>query len=279
MRDLPVGVVSADAIEHLEPLALSSPDEAVALLEGDSLELVDASRNDQSPAIALPDTRLLASAPRSGLQVLITAVPLLVVDLVTIFCGSAARNVWASIFCLGSRRMPGLLAQGSSVLLCYFAIGSLMGLFPATAVSPVLELRQLVRSCLMACGLLVADQPSFWHFEPLRDSDRADRRSVLRRSMLPIDAGCVSISAGKIQLVGRARRSHRWHWVSGKSDLSVLFSLSQPRLEGRRCRRLSASSLTAGDQRSQISRACHILGSVKKIAAIWRNDIEFAGGS
>ena len=141
MPSSPSTVISPDAIDYLDPSA-SGPGTTAELNDAHGTKRVRSGR-----------TRRSSVGYKGGVQLAITILPLLVIDLMTISFALMSASFFLQF--LGYRIHPGMVFQGIGVLVSYVAIGTLMGLFPATAVSPVLELRQLVRSCLIACSLVL----------------------------------------------------------------------------------------------------------------------------
>jgi Undecaprenyl-phosphate galactose phosphotransferase WbaP len=134
-------VISPDAIDHLAP-------------SGSSIETsVETGVNTYSTRIRPSRSQHLATGKNGSLQLAMTILPLLLIDLLTISFALLASSFMLQFF--GYSMQPRMIVQGFGVLISYVAIGSLMGLYPATAVSPVLEVRQLVRSCLIACSLVL----------------------------------------------------------------------------------------------------------------------------
>ncbi|TWU07551.1 undecaprenyl-phosphate galactose phosphotransferase WbaP [Stieleria varia] len=135
--NLPVGVVSADAIEQLDPFI---PNSAVE----------DHRANSNSEA----GPGRQATLPRSYWQVIFTAVPLIVADFAVLLISTVAM---AAVFCLwmGTSLPPTLPTQLSCILSGYFLFGAMLGLFPATGISPVIELRQCVRAVAASSVLML----------------------------------------------------------------------------------------------------------------------------
>ncbi|KAA1259032.1 UDP-glucose:undecaprenyl-phosphate glucose-1-phosphate transferase [Rubripirellula obstinata] len=147
MPELPIGVISADVIEHAEPFY-------TAEMEVDALDIAlpEQELNKQRRRTSRPTP--LGTGPREAVRFVLTAGSLMICDLLTITtCFAFSASV--SQFLLGSKSSWAVVPHLGAILLCYVVIGGLMKLFPATAMSPVLELRQLVYSCLMAVGLVL----------------------------------------------------------------------------------------------------------------------------
>lgn len=151
MPSLPVGVISADVIEKAVPYA--EPDIPLDTLSPiDSIEIGNDSQTPPAKRMSWPKD--LATGPSESTRFLLTAGTLMLTDLLTMsVCFTSA--IFLVGWMVGTPLTWILFPHGTAILLCYVLIGSLMKLFPATAMSPVLELRQLVYSCLMSVGLLM----------------------------------------------------------------------------------------------------------------------------
>ncbi|MDA8743872.1 undecaprenyl-phosphate galactose phosphotransferase WbaP [Rubripirellula amarantea] len=145
MSKLPVGVISADAIEPIDPISRAEMQSFPGAWTGEY-------ENPTAKRIQRP--KALAAGPSGTVRFFLTAGSLLLVDAIAIVSCLAATAIVMQ-FAFGLNTNVSMFFQSLGVLACYFAIGSLMGLFPGTAVSPVLELRQLVRSCLISCALVL----------------------------------------------------------------------------------------------------------------------------
>ena len=146
MPQVPVGVISADAIEQLDPLV------PLPVAGEDLSPLATTSTAGLRQPLSLP--------VRSGaVQLICTTVPLVAIDLVAI-ATSILLAVWA-LSPFGIHPHVNMPWQGLGVLVSYLFIGSYFGLFPATAMSPVLELRQLVRGTALAFALVLLSNQLF----------------------------------------------------------------------------------------------------------------------
>jgi len=130
----PLGVVSADAIELLTPF-VPSRDEPVSRKRLKS-------RQGQRRWIS-----------RGGAErTIVTAISLIFFDLLALTC------CFASVSLIGATVVATLPSQllTSQLLFAsvsYLTIGYLLGLFPATAISPIFELRQLVMASTLSFAL------------------------------------------------------------------------------------------------------------------------------
>lgn len=142
MPTVPIGVISSDAIEHLDPLVpldSASTDQPIGDLFGDAGSVKE-----------FDNVRL---AKRGNVaQLLFTTIPLMLIDVAALALSMGATALVMTFFDFTITNRLGLQCVG--VLLGHLAIGSVLGIFPATAVSPVLELRQLVRSISLSFGLM-----------------------------------------------------------------------------------------------------------------------------
>ncbi|WP_235951698.1 undecaprenyl-phosphate galactose phosphotransferase WbaP [Crateriforma spongiae] len=130
-KRLPVGVVSTEAIEQLAPV-LPEPSGK------------ERHRKRRPRGVA------------SGVgQVVLTSIPLICGDLLVVL-GSFYGAILVSAALLGYAPHTNFFFQGLAVGVSFLGIGLLMGLYPATGVSPVFELRQLVLSGFFAFSLMLA---------------------------------------------------------------------------------------------------------------------------
>ncbi|MEM9826160.1 MAG: undecaprenyl-phosphate galactose phosphotransferase WbaP [Planctomycetota bacterium] len=145
MPEVPVGVISADAIEHLSPLVpLEMPEVGNLPRSGGSKGVEARHRSEYRSLIH----------PRSGAaQLALTIIPLMVIDLAAISASVLAATGLLSLF--GVLTHIGMPLQGIGVLVSYLAIGCYLGLFPGTATSPVMELRQVVRASSLSFALVL----------------------------------------------------------------------------------------------------------------------------
>lgn len=130
----PKAVVCTDAIGLLDPFVPDQRDERVA-----------PNRHRSLPG------RIRFSPPRrNGLaQVILTSLPLLIGDLLAILgCYSFVTLILSTL--ANNRVYPDAGIDQLGVAVIYVGIGVLMGLFPASGISPVLELRQIVLSCILS---------------------------------------------------------------------------------------------------------------------------------
>ncbi len=134
---LPDGVISTDAIEQLSPF--------VPGLER---------RFEEADAEPIFESR--GSYFRGGVErVLLTAVPLLIGDLGALLgCFGIGALLVATFF--PTVGVASLLTLLPLITLTYVGIGLLFGLFPATAFSPIHELRQLVVAASLTFGFSLA---------------------------------------------------------------------------------------------------------------------------
>ncbi len=129
-------IVSTDAIQQLSPLV---PD-------AHSGSSHVASRNFQKPLWKR----------RVGLaQKLLTAIPLVAGDLLAVLGCFYAVALSVPLVTNYSAHSEFFL-QGIAVALVYLGVGSLLGLFPATAISPVFELKQLVTACFISFAIMIS---------------------------------------------------------------------------------------------------------------------------
>lgn len=146
---LPVGVVSADAIEQLDPFVPSTDPFVEAV--GDAV-LLSESRSS-SKINSGPVTRAVPGS--SHFQLLLTAFPLVLIDTATLF-GSLLFASFAIMLTVGGPLNATLLNQMVAVIAGYFLFGTFHGLFPGSGTSPVVELRQSVMSVWASFCLMVA---------------------------------------------------------------------------------------------------------------------------
>ncbi|TWT54143.1 UDP-glucose:undecaprenyl-phosphate glucose-1-phosphate transferase [Rubripirellula amarantea] len=147
MSQIPVGVVSADVIEHFAPPAKHPlhARESVGWTKDETA--IEPSRS--SFAGPLPKFPVRSSQQ----QLLNTVIPLVIIDCLAILLSiSIATTLLVAIGVPAHSRM---WVQAIAVLIAYVGIGQLLGLFPGTMMSPVLEVRQLVRSSTMAFLLIL----------------------------------------------------------------------------------------------------------------------------
>lgn len=141
-RTLPVGVVSADAIEQLDPF--------VPLSDYDYQETVQlAAPETGSPE---PATRTVPGANR--FQFAYTTAPLVVADAAALLA-SILVAVAVIILATPNAVVPTLANQVLVVSAGYFVFGVLSGLFPGSGTSPVVELRQSVLGVWASFGLML----------------------------------------------------------------------------------------------------------------------------
>ncbi|ELP33955.1 Undecaprenyl-phosphate galactose phosphotransferase, WbaP [Rhodopirellula baltica SWK14] len=126
---LPVGVVCTDTIEQLDPFVPSAA--------------VTDQRLTQRRSSTPNRRRATRNQANGSMQVLLTCLPLVVGDLIALV--SAAAVAALPIFALGLINWhSGLGLQAVCLTVCYLVSGSILGLYPGTGISPVLELRQTV---------------------------------------------------------------------------------------------------------------------------------------
>lgn len=145
MPEVPVGVISADALEQVAVY----PPQDFGFETYETEELAPSRKRER---VRLP--LATAAGPSESVRFCLTAGTLLLVDTFVI---SSCLIVTAYVLNLtiGLDIYSSMFAHLGATLVCYVVIGSRMKLFPATAMSPVLELRQLVHSCLIAVGLVL----------------------------------------------------------------------------------------------------------------------------
>src|SRR6056297_180031 len=125
-----MGVISTEAIEHLSPVV-----------------------PNPSSTSGRQQARPRGVANGFG-QIVLTSLPLLAGDLLVVlgcFYGAALLTA----FGIGQAPHANFWFQGLAVAGGFVAIGLLMGLYPATGISPVYELRQLVLSGFSAFALML----------------------------------------------------------------------------------------------------------------------------
>ncbi|WP_047816569.1 undecaprenyl-phosphate galactose phosphotransferase WbaP [Rhodopirellula islandica] len=126
---LPVGVVCTDTIEQLDPFV---PSAAVT-------DHRRTQRNTSSPN----RRRATRNQATGSMQVFLTCVPLVLGDLTALLASGAIAAIplilanWLNLH-------SGLGLQAVCLSVCYLVTGSILGLYPGTGISPVLELRQTV---------------------------------------------------------------------------------------------------------------------------------------
>lgn len=146
-RALPVGVVSADAIEQLDPFVpfADGPDPGAD---------ANALWNEADQKTAGLDGPVLRAVPGSTyFQLLLTALPLVICD-ATMLVGALGLSAWVISLFTGGHVTPTFVNQLIAITAGYFLFGVLQGLFPGSGTSPVVELRQSVLAvwasfCLM----------------------------------------------------------------------------------------------------------------------------------
>ncbi len=111
-------------------------------------------------AFSSPEVRSSRSSwklPAGTAQKLQTAIPLALCDLLAT-CGSffTIAGVLPLITSVSLNQRD--LEQGIALGVVYLIVGTLLGLFPATAVSPVFELKQLVTACVISFLVLLIHQ-------------------------------------------------------------------------------------------------------------------------
>ncbi|WP_404310504.1 undecaprenyl-phosphate galactose phosphotransferase WbaP [Neorhodopirellula lusitana] len=126
---LPVGVVCTDTIEQLDPFVPSAA-------------VTDHRRTQRNTA--RPSRRGATRNQAAGsMQVFLTCVPLVLGDLTALLASSVIAAI-PLILANWLNPHSGLGLQAVCLSACYLVTGSILGLYPGTGISPVLELRQTV---------------------------------------------------------------------------------------------------------------------------------------
>ncbi|KAA5539294.1 undecaprenyl-phosphate galactose phosphotransferase WbaP [Roseiconus nitratireducens] len=148
-RPLPVGVVSADAIEQLDPFVPAGPPIGVAL---EALESPSVPHRIREEADG-PVTRAVPGS--NHFQLFLTSMPLVLAD-VAMLLGSLLVAASVTSLSLGTILAPTLDNQMVAIVAGYLLFGVLHGLFPGTGTSPVVELRQCVLAVWASFCLMIA---------------------------------------------------------------------------------------------------------------------------
>ncbi|MEO1525179.1 MAG: undecaprenyl-phosphate galactose phosphotransferase WbaP [Planctomycetota bacterium] len=141
-RSLPVGVVSADAIEQLDPFVPLSDS-----VTHDAMPVFPAESSDSSPA-----TRSLPGADR--FQFFCTTAPLVLADAFALLV-SVLAAAGLIIATTPNAVVPTLGNQLLVVCAGYFLFGIVNGVFPGSGTSPVVELKQSVLAVWASFGLML----------------------------------------------------------------------------------------------------------------------------
>ena len=173
---LPIGLVSNEAIAQLYPVVSRTNRSPVktgcqAVSDSPGREGNRASDDFDLPRRSRPSTRCPcpatawgATTPRS--QVWLTSLPLAIADVLTIVVSFGSMAVIGQWF-FGSVSPLKYAGEGSLVAVAYLGVGSLMGLFPATGMNPVWELRQLSLAAAMAFGLVLLSNATLGELTPV----------------------------------------------------------------------------------------------------------------
>ena len=146
----PIGVVSNDAIEQLDAVVPSS-----------------AIKSEQRIRVDRTSAKYSQVQTRSGLlQVVVTTLPLIVFDLIAL-----SLSILSAAFITATVTEGGLLltlpTQTLCVLFGYLVFGMVVGLYPATGISPVVELRHSVIAVAGSFLLMVFLNAVFATIAPL----------------------------------------------------------------------------------------------------------------
>lgn len=151
---LPLGVVCTDAIEQLDPFVPSSS------LARERLTRRNDAR-DASTAGRLFGRRSPIQGVGSGTwQIVLTALPLMMADWLALFVAAGGSSSFG-LLVLGAQPGSGVWPPLILIIATFTAVGMLMGLYPATGVSPVFELRQSVLAAALAFALMLLVNNSF----------------------------------------------------------------------------------------------------------------------
>lgn len=134
---LPVGVVCTDTIEQLDPFVPSAA--------------VKEQRRTQRTEQSSKRRRVTRSSATGRMQVALTLTPLMLADLAALSVANLLAAVPVVLAGYASFN-EGLFLNISCICLFYVACGAITGLYPATGMSPVLELRQCVVSVFASFG-------------------------------------------------------------------------------------------------------------------------------
>lgn len=151
-------------MSRLAPLSISRKQRFVSTSSRQIQPLISTEAFSALPSV-IPGRGLESAAPSAHLpsrtvaasrlwQVLLTAVPLAVADLVAVAgCYLAANAFVQQVF--QSRHNPGLWNNLLALCVSYLLVGEFLGLFPASGINPVRELRNLIRSAATAFVLQI----------------------------------------------------------------------------------------------------------------------------
>lgn len=266
MSNVPVGVISADAIEQLDPyVPLGIPADQPKTGRG-SRRPSESSPSTSDVAVdsidpQWPDPALPARS--SFAQLALTTLPLIAIDLAALSLSIALGTLLVGLF--GVTPHSGLALQGIVILTCHLMIGLVIGLFPATAVSPVLELRQLVRSIALSFGLVILLNRTV---------------ATLHLSELLLGATSLAIAVVLVPLVRALGRSQlgKFDWFGERALIigsgaqgRAIFDFYR-RSPGRGLRPVGLVSLDAMDIPTQFDPAVPTLGSIADISRLTERD-------